>query len=434
MKKEYKKILIANGTIIDPAHDVHKIADLLIEGNTISRIAAKIKPSARTHVINAQNKWVTPGIIDMHVHLREPGREDQETIRSGTTAAALSGTTMVVCMANTIPPTDNVSEIRYVIAKAESEGLVRVSPAGAITKELKGKEIAEIGSMAENGARAFSDDGYPVMDSGLMRKVMEYSKDFKIVIIDHSEDISLSKDGVMNEGLTASIMGLKGIPNQAEYGMIARNVSLAELTGAHIHFAHVSTAESVEIIRQAKARGVPITAETCPHYFSLTEEIVKGYNTNAKVNPPLRTARDVKAIIEGLQDNTIDVIASDHAPHTYAEKAQEFDRAPCGMIGIETLLPLTITQLVLTKKLTPLQAIAKLTLGPAHALRMKKYSLTPGETADITVIDPKCKKKIERFASLSRNSPFIGWDLTGFAYAAILNGRVIMERGRLVCN
>lgn len=432
MKEESKKILIKDGRLIDPARRFDRKADILIDQGKVKRIGGKIKKSSGIRVINARNQWVVPGIIDMHVHLREPGREDQETIRSGTTAAALSGTTCVVCMANTMPPVDNVSEIKYIFAKAQSEGLIRVFPVGAITKELKGKEIAEVGSMAETGAVAISDDGYPVMDAGLLTRVMEYSMDFDLIIIDHAEDILLSKDGVMNEGLTASIMGLKGIPNQAEYTMVFRDIALAELTGARLHLAHISTAESVEIIRQAKVRGVKVTAETCPHYFTLTEESVKGYNTYAKVNPPLRTERDVKAIIEGLQDDTIDVIASDHAPHTYAEKAQEFNRAPCGMIGIETLLPLAITRLVIPKKLTPLQAMAKLTAGPAAALGFKKYSLAPGETADVAVIDPVAQRKVEHFASLSRNSPFIGWTLTGFATATIMDGRIIMERGRLV--
>ena len=434
MKTEKNKILITGGRVIDPVRQFDQKADILISDGRIVRIGTSLKKQKAGRIINARNQWVVPGIIDMHVHLREPGREDQETIHSGTRAAALSGTTRVVCMANTQPPVDNVSEIKYMFAKAQTDGMVKVLPVGAITKELAGEELAEIGSMAETGAVAISDDGHSVMNADLMQKVMQYSKNYGLIIIDHAEDINLSRGGVMNAGLTAQIMGLKGIPRQAEYTMVFRDIALAELTGARLHIAHVSTAESVEIIRQARIRGVLVSAETCPHYFTLTDEAVKGYNTFAKVNPPLRTEQDVKAVIEGLQDGTIDVIASDHAPHTSAEKAQEFNRAPCGMIGIETLLPLTITQLVLPKKLTPLQAIAVLTTGPARALGIKKYSLSQGETADITIIDPAQKKTIEQCASLSKNSPFIGWKLTGFASTTIIDGRIIMERGRLVSN
>ncbi|MBD3272707.1 MAG: amidohydrolase family protein [Elusimicrobia bacterium] len=432
-KQPCQKLLITHGRVINPATGMNRIADVLIEDGTVRRVAPRIRASRKgMRILNARNKWVIPGVIDMHVHLREPGREDQETIHTGTRAAALSGTTQVVCMANTQPPVDNISEIIFILSKAASEGMVKVRPVGAITKELKGKELAEIGIMAANGAVAISDDGFGIMDAGLFKKVMAYSKEFNILIIDHAEDHSISKGGVMNHGLTAHVMGLKGIPRQAEYAMVFRDISLAEQTGARLHLAHVSTAESVHIIRQAKLRGVKITAETCPHYFSLTEEAVKDYNTNAKVNPPLRTARDIAAIIEGLQDGTIDVIASDHAPHTYAEKAQEFDRAPCGMIGIETLLPLTITQLVKRKKLTPLKAVTKLTTGPAGALGFSRYGIIPGAAADLAIIDPDEERVFDHSASKSRNSPFLGWKLSGFASATIIDGRIVMERGRLV--
>jgi dihydroorotase len=427
-----KPLLIKKGHVIDPRNKVDAVMDILIQGQHIEKVAREIKAPPDADVIDASNLIVTPGLIDIHVHLREPGQEEKETIATGTTAAAMGGFSAVCCMPNTVPPLDNVSQIQYVTMKAESEGYVRVYPVGAISKGQQGKELTEFGAMVRAGCVAISDDGVPVGNAKLFRRALEYARTFGLTVIDHCEDPDLAQGGVMNEGKLAAVLGLKGIPRQAEYIMVARDIALCELTGGNLHLAHLSTQESVALVRQAKKRGLPVTAETCPHYFTLTEEAVSDYNTYAKMNPPLRTAEDRTAILEGLADGTIDVIASDHAPHTTAQKGREFDFAPFGIIGLETTLPLVITELVQKKVLRLERAIQALTDAPARALNLPGGHLAPGAPADVTLIDLKTKHTIEQFASKSQNSPFKGWTLQGRAFATLVGGDVVMSQGKLL--
>jgi dihydroorotase len=427
-----RMILIRGGRVVDPRNKRDEVLDVLIQGQHIEKVAHDIKPSKDYEIINAAHLVVAPGLIDIHVHLREPGQEEKETIATGTAAAALGGFTSVACMPNTVPPIDNVSQIQFVMMKAESEGYVRVFPIGAITRGQDGVELTEIGAMVRAGCVAISDDGKPVANAKLFRRALEYAKTFGLTVIDHCEDPDLAKGGVMNEGKLAALLGLKGIPRQAEYIMVARNIALCELTGGSLHLAHLSTKESVSLVREAKKRDLPVTAETCPHYFSLTEESVSGYNTNAKMNPPLRTEDDRQAILAGLADGTIDVIASDHAPHTSAQKAREFDNAPFGIIGLETTLGLVLTHLVQKKVMSLSAAISAMTDAPARALHLSGGHLSPGAPADITLIDLKAKHTVEHFASKSQNSPFIGWNLQGKAAATLVGGHVVMRGGRLL--
>ncbi len=427
-----KPLLIRGGHVVDPRNGRDGVMDVLVEGQHIQQVGKDIKASKEMDVLDASNLVVAPGLIDIHVHLREPGQEEKETIATGTAAAAVGGFAAVACMPNTVPPLDNVSQIQFVMMKAQSEGYVRVYPIGAITKGQEGVELTEIGAMVRAGCVAISDDGKPVANAKLFRRALEYAKTFGLPVIDHCEDPDLAKGGVMNEGNLAAVLGLKGIPRQAEYIMVARNIALCELTGGNLHLAHLSTKESVALVREAKKRGLPITAETAAHYFTLTEDAVASYNANAKMNPPLRTEADRLAIIEGLSDGTIDVIASDHAPHTAAQKAREFDFAPFGIIGLETTLGLVITELVQTKAMTLFAAIGALSDAPARAFNLPGGHLSPGAPADITLIDLKAKQVVKDFASKSQNSPFIGRTLQGRAYATIVGGEVVMREGRLV--
>ncbi|UCD66881.1 MAG: dihydroorotase, partial [Deltaproteobacteria bacterium] len=335
--------LLKNGRIIDPVNKLDKKASLLVEKGKVkaiftSRQKAPVLPK-KLLTFDLQGKWVVPGLIDMHVHLREPGEEHKETIETGTRAAAAGGFTAVACMPNTTPVNDSQSVTRLILERAET-AYARVYPVGAISKGSLGKTLAEFGDMKEAGAVAVTDDGMPVLDSQLMRRALEYASNHKVPVISHSEDASLSRNGAMNEGFISTSMGLQGIPHIAEEIMVYRDLALAGYTGCHIHLAHISTRESINLIRQAKRKGVPVTAETAPHYFTLTEEAVKDYNTNAKMNPPLRTQKDRKAIIEAIKDGTIDAIATDHAPHSILEKDIEFDQAANGIIGLETAVPL----------------------------------------------------------------------------------------------
>jgi dihydroorotase len=358
------------------------------------------------------------------VHLREPGYEYKETIKTGTAAAIKGGFTTVCCMPNTYPINDNASVTEFIIRKAALEGLCTVLPIGAITKGQKGEELVEMGTMKDQGCVAFSDDGLPVMNSLIMRRALEYSKTFGVPIISHCEDLTLSEDGVMSEGLLSMTLGLKGVPVEAEQIMVFRDILLSELTKGRLHIAHVSTEGSVKLIRDAKKRGVNITAETCPHYFILTEEAVSGYDTNAKVNPPLRTKKDIEAIKEGLKDGTIDVIATDHAPHNRDEKLREFDFAPPGISGLETALPLSM-KLVDERVLTMSQLVEKMSLNPARILGLNG-TLKSGADADITILDTKKEGRIEskKFASKGKNTPFDGWMLKGFPFITISKGRI----------
>jgi dihydroorotase len=418
-------VLITNGRLIDPANKVDEKLDILIAGGKIAKLGKTGSISADgSQVVDAAGKLVVPGLIDMHVHLREPGFEYKETIASGTAAAKAGGFTSVCCMPNTNPVNDNRSVTEFILSRAR-EAAARVYPIGAITKGSKGEELAEMGDLHAAGCYAVSDDGKPVMNASIMRRALEYAKIFDMLVISHCEDATLAAHGVMNEGAVSTELGLRGIPRAAEEVMTGRDISLAELTGGRLHVAHVSTAGSVRMIRNAKSRGVRVTAETCPHYFSLTDEAVRGYNTMAKMNPPLRTAGDVAAIREGLKDGTIDVIATDHAPHAADEKSGEFDYAAFGIVGLETALGLAL-KLVEEGILTLSEAIAKLTVKPATILKIGKGTLSTGSDADITIIDQSEEWVVDssRFKSKSKNTPFNGWKLTGKAIQTIVGGRL----------
>jgi dihydroorotase len=421
-------ILLKNGRIIDPADRVDKKASLLVEKGKIKAIFTsrqKTPPLPKKLLsIDLQGKWVVPGLIDMHVHLREPGEEYKETIETGTRAAAASGFTAVACMPNTTPVNDCQSVTRLILEKAEN-AYARVYPVGAISKGSQGKTLAEFGEMKKAGAVAVTDDGQPVTDSQLMRRALEYASSHKIMVISHSEDSSLSRNGAMNEGFVSTSMGLKGIPHIAEEIMVYRDLALAEYTGSHIHLAHISTHESISLIRLAKQKGISVTAETAPHYFTLTEEDVKDYNTNAKMNPPLRTQKDREAVIEALSDGTIDAIATDHAPHSILEKDIEFDQAANGIIGLETAVPLALV-LFRKKHINEARLVELLSTNPAKILGVQGGSLTIGADADIAVIDPKHNYVLHEkdILSKSKNSPFIGAKLQGKALLTICGGRI----------
>ena len=426
-----KPLLIRGGHVVDPRNQRDEALDVLLSDGRVTEIGKGLKPAHEVELFDATGKIVTPGLIDMHVHLREPGQEEKETIATGTAAAAMGGFTAVACMPNTVPAIDNVSQIQFVLMKARSEGHVRVYPVGAITKGQEGQELTEIGAMFSAGCVALSDDGHPVANANLFRRALEYAKTFNVPVIDHCEDEDLFKGGVMNEGALASRLGLKGIPRQAEYIVVSRNIALCELTQARLHLTHLSTRESVALVRDAKKRGLPITADTCPHYFTLTEEAVDGYNTLAKMNPPLRLEDDRRAIVDGLLDGTLDTLSSDHAPHTQAQKSRDFGAAPFGIIGLETTVGLLFTEMI-NKHGMPLKAaIRALTEAPAQALNLPGGHLTVGAPGDVTVIDPKRTWEVKEFASKSRNSPFIGRTLTGKAVLTVVGGDVVMRDGQL---
>lgn len=422
-----QQILIKGGHVIDPGR-VNGPADVLIEHGKIVAVGSTLGVASHPAVIDATGKLVLPGFVDLHVHLREPGFEYKETIATGTAAAVAGGFTSVCCMPNTTPVNDNQSITEFILDQARTAGNAHVFPVGAITKGSEGKELAEIGDLRQAGCVAISDDGQPVMSSQVMRRAMEYALAFDLPVIDHCEDLHLTEDGCMNEGIVSTQLGLPGIPAAAEEIMVARNLALAELTGAHLHLAHLSTAGSVRMVREAKGRGIRVTAEACPHHFSLTEEAVRGYDTHAKMNPPLRTWQDVQAIKEGLRDGTIDVIATDHAPHATQEKQQEFAAAPHGVVGLETALPLTLA-LVEEGVLSLELAVAKLTTEPARAFGLKKGTLTPGSDADVVVVDVQESWEVDpaRFRSKSRNTPFAGWKVKGRVVATLVDGRVVYE-------
>ncbi len=422
------RILIKGGRVLDPAHGIDGTFDLLIEDGRIARIDKDIAAEGCER-IDASGKLVTPGLIDIHVHLRDPGFEYKEDIVSGARAAVAGGFTSLACMPNTKPVNDNQSVTRYILAKAAAEAPANIFPVGAITQGSKSESLAEIGDMAEAGCVAFSDDGLPVISGELMRRALEYARPFGTPIIAHSEDLSLVCNGVMNEGFVATELGLKGIPWVAEAAPIARDVMLAEFTGGRLHIAHVSTRAAVDVIRAAQQRGVRVSCEATPHHFTLTEEAVRGYNTNAKMNPPLRHADDVAAIREGLADGTIEVIATDHAPHHVDEKNVEFNIAMNGIVGLETSLPLTL-RLVADGYLSLSDAIAKLTCNPARVLGIERGNLEVGRMADVTIIDPDLKWTVdaEKFISRSKNTPFDGWQLTGAATHTLVAGKIVFKR------
>lgn len=423
------KIVIHGGTVIDPANNREAALDILIEDG---HIWAVDRPGSFLGVgdtgIDASGLIVAPGFVDMHVHLREPGFEYKETVLTGTQSAVAGGFTAVACMANTNPVNDNGSVTRYMIEKAQAANLARVFPIGALSKGLKGESLADIGEMAEAGAVAISDDGRPVMDGNLMRRALEYCSMFNLPISVHEEDLHLAAGGVMNEGPTALRLGLKGIPNAAEDVMVARDIILSRLTGGRLHIAHASTRGAVALVRQAKAEGLPVTAEAAPHHFSLTEDAVEGYNTNAKMAPPLRQKEDVEAIKEGLCDGTIDAIATDHAPHHRDEKDVEFDQALNGIIGLKTALPLTL-KLVTEGVFSLREAIRKLTVNPARILGLPHGTLSVNAPADVVIFDPQRTWNVApgQLRSKSKNTPFGGWDVTGYVVLTMVGGRVVYD-------
>ncbi len=424
-------IIIKNGRVIDPAKKFDRVADILIENGKIKSVGKQ--NTSKGQVINAKGLIVTPGLIDMHVHLREPGREEEETIASGSTAAVHGGFTSIACMPNTDPPIDDEASAEFVYLQAKRTGKANVFPIGSVTKNRAGKELAEIGQLVRGGAVAFSDDGDPIDNAEVMRRGLEYAKMFNKPIIAHCENKDLSGPGVMNEGLISLELGLPGIPSVAEEIMIHRDVMLTRLTGGRLHIAHVSTEGAIELIRWAKKRKIKVTSEVTPHHFTLTDESIKyvngGFDPNLKVNPPLRTKKDIQAIYRALKDGTIDAIVSDHAPHSPEEKDVEFSSAPFGMIGLESVLPLIITELVNKKILTLSEAIAKLTINPARILGIPKGTLAVGADADVTLIDLKKEWVIdpEKFKSKSRNCPFTGRKVKGRVIKTIVNGKVVVD-------
>jgi len=427
------KLVIQNGTVIDPALGLNALRDVLIEDGVIRAVE---KPGAfrrlDAEVCDADGLIVAPGFVDIHVHLREPGQEYKETVLTGTQSAVAGGFTAVACMANTHPVNDNGAVTRYIIERAREANLARVFPIGALSKDLRGEQLASLGEMVDAGAVAISDDGRPVMNANLMRRALEYCAMLNVPISVHEEDLHLAGGGVMNEGPTALRLGLRGIPNAAEDTMTARDIILARLTGGRVHIAHLSTRGAVALVRQAKAEGLPVTAEATPHHFTLTEEAVNGYNTNAKMAPPLRMADDIAAVKKGLRDGTIDAIATDHAPHHRDEKEVEFDQAANGIVGLETALPLTL-QLVTAGVLSLSAAIQKLTCNPAQVFGLPCGTLAVGVPADIVLFDPHLPWRVDamRLQSRSKNSPFDGWEFTGKVVLTLVGGRIVYD-GRVI--
>lgn len=422
------KILIKNGHLIDPKNGLDGQYDLLIEAWKIAAVGVSLT-AVDADQIDAGGLLVTPGLIDIHVHLRDPGLEYKEDIITGTQAAAAGGVTSVACMPNTRPVIDTAAVVEYIINKAKIHGSANVYPVAAISQSMQGDVLSEMGELKAAGCVAFSDDGVPVVSGELMRRAFEYADTFGATIISHAEDLSLVGDGCMNEGDVSTELGLKGIPWVAEDAATAREIMLADFTGSRLHVAHVSTKGSVELVRLAKARGVKVTCEATPHHFTLTDEAVRGYNTNAKMNPPLRTQADVDAVRAGLADGTIDAIATDHAPHHYDEKNVEFCVALNGIIGLETLLPLTLN-LVREGVISRLQAIALMTCQPAQIIGIDRGSLEVGAVADLTLIDPDLEWTLDaqKLLSKSKNTPFDEWKMRGAAVRTFLAGRTVYER------
>lgn len=427
------RLLIKNGRVINPAEGMDEKADVLIENGKIAKIGANIKEQA-DRVIEAEGFWVTPGLIDVHVHLRDPGFEYKETIATGTRSAAMGGFTTVCCMPNTEPATDSEILVEYIKMKAKRDGVVNVLPIGAITKGQKGEELANIGQMANAGACAISEDGKSVLSAGMLKTAMNYAKMFHLPVLSHCEDRTLVAGGVMNAGKTAQMLGLKGISNDSESVIVGRDIQLAASTKSKLHICHVSTKESIQLLREAHKRGETVTAEITPHHFTLTDEAVINYDGNTKMNPPLRSKEDVEALKEALKDGTVGIIATDHAPHSQDEKNCEYDKAAFGIVGFETALSLGMTELVEKGYLTPAQLIEKMTSNPAAMLGIEKGNIAPGKIADVTIIDPEeCfEVKISEFVSKSKNSPFDGFMLKGRVKATIVDGEIVMENGKIL--
>lgn len=425
------ELLIRGGRVIDPSRGSDGVADLYIKDGRIEAVGRNIPVAQGVEVIDAAGRVVAPGLIDLHVHLREPGFEHAETIATGALSAAAGGFTAVCAMPNTDPVTDGQAGVGFVVRQSIRAGMARVYPIGAVSMGQMGEQLTEFGEMMQAGAVAVSDDGKPVATSHLMRTALEYARTFGIPVADHCEDMSLAAGGAMHEGLIAARLGLKGIPSAAEEIMVARDIILAELTGGHVHLCHMSTRGSVELIRWAKSKGLHVTAEATPHHFTLTHERCLGYDTSAKMNPPLREEADREAIRQGLKDGTIDCIASDHAPHHYDTKEREFDDAPNGIIGLETAFGLAIRELVEPGLISLSDLIARMSTVPARIFHLPGGSLEVGAPADVVVLDPARRWVVRRedLHSRSTNSPFLGETLVGQADVTIVGGRVVFSRG-----
>ena len=425
-----RPIVIRGGRVIDPSTGGDAVADVMIDDGRIGAVGRNIGSPDGAVEIDARGKVVAPGFIDLHTHLREPGQEDLETVATGASAAVAGGFTAVCAMPNTDPVADNQGVVGFIVRQAQRAGKARVYPIGAISVGQKGQQLAEFGEMVGAGAVAVSDDGKPVMSSHLMRTALEYARVFGIPVADHCEEMTLAQGGAMHEGLVSTRLGLKGIPAAAEEIMVARDIILAELTGGHVHLCHMSTRGSVELIRRAKEKGLRVTAEACPHHFTLTHEACEGYDTNAKMNPPLREAEDREAVRQGLRDGSIDVIATDHAPHHYDAKEREFDDAPNGIIGLETALGLAVSELVESGLLTLPELVLRMSTLPARLFHLPGGTLATGAPGDVVVFDPAAEWVVrpERFSSKSRNTPFAGRRLRGRAEVTVVGGEVVYQR------
>jgi dihydroorotase len=429
-----KPIVLRGGTIVDPSQQLNEVGDLVVSDGAIAAVGRGVGRPDDAEEIDCTGLLVAPGFIDVHCHLREPGREDVETVATGARAAAAGGFTAVCAMPNTDPVTDNQAAVGFIVRQAQRAGAARVYPIGAISLRQEGKVLAEFGEMVGAGAVAVSDDGKPVASAQLMRTALEYARTFRIPVIDHCEEPTLAAGGAMNEGIVSAQLGLKGVPAEAEEIMVIRDILLARLTGGHVHLAHMSTGGSVELIRWGKERGIKVTAEVCPHHLSLTEESVRGYNTNAKMNPPLRTPADVEALRDALKDGTIDLVATDHAPHHYDEKEREFADAPNGIVGLETALAVVVTNLVEKGYLNFSDLVERMSCAPARIFNLPGGSLKKGAVADITVFDPAAKWKVDpsQFLSKGRNTPYQGMTLVGRATCTIVGGSVVYRSGNPV--
>ncbi len=426
-------IQITGGRIIDPSQDIDRIGDLWLSRGRVLPPGGGGSVDADI-VIDARGLIVSPGLIDCHVHLREPGNEEDETIATGAAAALAGGVTSVACMPNTLPAIDSQGVAEFVVLLAQRAKKANVYPVGAVSKDRKGEELAELGRLVAGGAVAFTDDGAPVASASLMRRALEYARMFDRVIMQHCQVPELTVGGVMNEGFESMKLGLGGMPAAAEDIMVARDIRLAEITGGRLHIQHISTARSVELVREGKRRGVKVTAEACPHHFTLTDERLRTFDSNYKMNPPLRTWADVEAVIGGLRDNTIEILATDHAPHSPEKKMRELDQAPFGIVGLETLIPITVKGLIEPGHLTWPEVIRKLTINPAQLLGIPKGTLGAGVDADVTLIDPETRWTIDpsQFLSKSRNTPYGGWEVRGRAHTVIVNGEIRHTLGGII--